>query len=101
MPPAAASSLSIFSLPSKSLLRQFPRAGIFACVLFLALVTLPSQARAWGCEGHQVIALLAEKHLTQHALAMAKRILADSPIDPTLSRYCKEGSTDPDRKSVV
>ncbi|HWF13169.1 MAG TPA: S1/P1 nuclease, partial [Candidatus Acidoferrales bacterium] len=53
------------------------------------------QTRAWGCEGHQIIALLAEKHLTPHALEMAKKILADSPIDPSLSRYCKEGGTDP------
>jgi hypothetical protein len=56
---------------------------------------LPSEARAWGCEGHQVVALLAEKHLTPHALAMVKKILADSPIDPNLSRYCKEGGVDP------
>jgi hypothetical protein len=41
-----------------------------------------------------VIALLAEKHLTPHALAMAKQILADGPIDPSLSRYCKEGGID-------
>ena len=26
---------------------------------------------------------------------MAKKILADGPIDPSLSRYCKEGGTDP------
>jgi hypothetical protein len=56
---------------------------------------LPSEARAWGCKGHQVVALLAEKHLTPHALAMVKKILADSPIDPNLSRYCKEGGVDP------
>ncbi|MGC2029149.1 MAG: S1/P1 nuclease, partial [Steroidobacteraceae bacterium] len=47
-----------------------------------------------GCEGHQVIALLAEKHLTPHALAIEKKILVDSPIDPSLSRYCKEGGID-------
>jgi hypothetical protein len=58
-------------------------------------VSLPAPARAWGCEGHQVVALLAEKHLTPHALAMAKKILADGPIDPSLSRYCKEGGADP------
>jgi hypothetical protein len=41
-----------------------------------------------------VIALLAERHLTPHALAMAKQILAEAPIDPSLSRYCKEGGID-------
>jgi S1/P1 Nuclease len=95
MPPATVVSISFHSLPGKLLFRHFLRAGIFACFLFSAIVSLPSQARAWGCEGHQVIALLAEKHLTPNALAMAKKILADSPIDPTLDRYCKEGRTDP------
>ena len=70
------------------------RAGIFASFLILSIVSLPASARAWGCEGHQVIALLAEKHLTPHALATAKQILADSPIDPSLSRFCKEGGID-------
>ena len=85
---------------SFSLLRRgsFPRgflhAGLFVSLLFFAVVSLPAPARAWGCEGHQVIALLAEKHLTPHALAMAKKILADGPIDPSLSRYCKEGGID-------
>ena len=60
-----------------------------------AVASLPAPARAWGCEGHQVIALLAEKHLTPHALAMAKKILADGPIDPSLNRYCKEGGSRP------
>jgi hypothetical protein len=78
-----------------SLPRQYLRAGIFACILVLAVVSLPAPARAWGCEGHQVVALLAEKHLTPHALAVAKKILAEGPIDPSLSRYCKPGAVDP------
>jgi hypothetical protein len=83
------------TLPRRdSLPRQFLRAGILACLLILAVVSLPAPARAWGCEGHQVIALLAEKQLTPHALAMAKKILAEGPIDPSLSRFCKEGRTD-------
>ena len=56
-------------------------------------MSLPAPARAWGCEGHQVVALLAEKHLTPHALAMAKKILAEGPIDPSLNRYCKPGGS--------
>jgi nuclease S1 len=55
----------------------------------------PSSAWAWGCEGHQVVALLAERNLSPHALAMVMQILRDGPIDPSLSRYCKEGGTDP------
>ncbi len=76
-------------------LRQFLRAGIGACLLLIAIVSMPASAHAWGCEGHQVVALLAEKHLTPRALAMAKKILADSPVDPSLSRYCKQGGSDP------
>ena len=55
----------------------------------------PSSAWAWGCEGHQVVALIAERNLTPHALAMVMQILLDSPIDPSLSRYCKDGGADP------
>ena len=95
MPPATDSSHPFSSLPGKSLFRKLVQAGVFASLLFLGTVSFPTQARAWGCEGHQVVALLAEKHLSPHALAMAKKILADSPIDPTLSRYCKEGGIDP------
>jgi hypothetical protein len=75
--------------------QQIFRGTILACAAVFALVSLPTPARACGCEGHQVIALLAEKHLTPHALAMAKKILADGPIDPGLSRYCKNGGSDP------
>ncbi|HXP82169.1 MAG TPA: S1/P1 nuclease [Verrucomicrobiae bacterium] len=81
-------------LRGNSLPRQTLRAAILACLLFFALVSLPAPARAWGCEGHQVVALLAEKHLTPHALAMTKKILAEGPIDPSLSRYCRPGAVD-------
>ena len=70
------------------------RAGVFAGCLATALACMPTQARAWGCEGHQVVALIAEKHLTPHARAMVKEILVAGPIDPKLSRYCKEGGID-------
>ena len=53
-----------------------------------------STARAWGCEGHQIVAYVAEAHLHPHARAMALKILAASPIDPTLSRYCQPRSND-------
>jgi hypothetical protein len=41
------------------------------------------------------VALIAERNLTPRALAMVKQILRDGPIDPSLSRYCKEGGADP------
>jgi len=95
MPGGAVVPFSHSLLRRNSLPRQFLRAGIFACLLVSAIMSLPAPARAWGCEGHQVVALLAEKHLSPHAFAMAKKILAEGPIDPSLSRYCKEGGTDP------
>lgn len=65
-----------------------------AALLVLAAFCAPTPARAWGCEGHQIVALLAEKHLTPNAVEMVKEILAASPIDPALSRFCKEGNID-------
>jgi hypothetical protein len=66
-------------------------------ILFLAAIVLacaPS-AGAWGCQGHQIIAFIAEAHLTPRARATALQILAASPIDPSLPRYCQPRSTDP------
>jgi hypothetical protein len=87
-------SFSLTLLRQNSLPRQFLRAGIFACLFVFVFASLPAPARAWGCEGHQVVALLAEKHLTPHALSMAKKILSEGPIDPSLNRYCKPGAVD-------
>jgi hypothetical protein len=91
----AAALSSLRSLPRYLLPRQILRAGLLSSFLLIAVASLPAPASAWGCKGHQVVALLAEKHLNSRALAMAKKILLDGPIDPALSRYCKEGGTDP------
>ena len=74
--------------------RVFIRGAIFTSFAIATALCLPTSARAWGCEGHQVIASLAEKHLTPQALAAVNKILSSSPIDPTLDRYCKERGTD-------
>jgi len=60
------------------------------CAAFAALAVLgiAPAARAWGCEGHQIVALIAEKHMTPHARSEALKVLALGPIDPSLSRYC-------------
>ena len=60
---------------------------------FAFIVASPS-AHAWGCKGHETVALIAEAHLTPAARAMAFKILAASPIDPALSRSCKEPNLD-------
>lgn len=58
------------------------------------LLATPS-ARAWGCKGHQVVALIAENYLHPHAREAALRILAASPISPELRRYCGDSGLDP------
>jgi hypothetical protein len=58
------------------------------------LVMAPS-AWGWGCKGHQVIALIAERNLNPHARAAAMQILAASPIRRDLRRYCGDSGLDP------
>ena len=68
----------------------------FGCILlfiFGFLIATPC-AWAWGCEGHQMIASIAEKHLNARAAKMSRQILADSPIDAALARYCKQKGLD-------
>jgi nuclease S1 len=68
---------------------------IFAIFVAAILsVAAAPEARAWGCEGHQTIALIAEMHLDPHALATVEKILKDNPIDPSLKRWCQPVSTD-------
>jgi hypothetical protein len=64
------------------------------CLVTGLLLFAPSSTWAWGCQGHQVVALIAEKHLTPHARAMVEKILKDGPIEPTLNRYCKDAPAD-------
>jgi hypothetical protein len=75
-------------------------------LFIVALVTGAGaqSARAWGCKGHQTIALIAEKHLTPEARELVEKLLSENPIDPQLKRYCgifagdllADGSTWPD-----
>jgi len=59
-----------------------------ACVWLLgaALILLFSPVRAWswGCEGHQAVAMIAEKHMNRHALERVNQLLRSVPIDPAL-----------------
>jgi hypothetical protein len=62
----------------------------FATIVLLplaALATVPS-AQAWGCQGHQIIALLAERHLNDRAQRNAVYLLSTAPMDLNLTRYC-------------
>jgi hypothetical protein len=61
----------------------------------LLLLTWPApSARAWGCKGHQTVALIAEKHLTPEALQMIQKLFGGSPIDPKLKRWCGNATGD-------
>lgn len=60
-----------------------------------ALPLLATTAFGWGCEGHQMIALIARAHLTPAASQAVDRLLRENPIDPSLSRYCKDRPDDP------
>jgi hypothetical protein len=55
----------------------------------LALLIPASPAFGWGCEGHQIVALIARAHLTPAAAAAVDRLLAENPADPALNHYCK------------
>jgi len=63
--------------------------------LLAALLFTARGAKAWGCEGHQTVALIAKKHLNPRALAMVEKILRENPIDPTLKRFCPSEGLDP------
>ncbi len=68
-------------------------------VSWIAVCTLAGSlgvptVRAWGCKGHQTVALIAEKHLAPEALQMVQKLLGDNPIDPKLRRWCGNATTD-------
>ncbi|MBZ5539079.1 MAG: S1/P1 nuclease [Acidobacteriia bacterium] len=65
------------------------RHGLLILVLAAAAALFFSPvAQAWGCKGHQTVALLAEKHLTPAAKQMFVALLQNNPVDPKLKRFC-------------
>jgi len=67
--------------------------GICA-VAILALGASAPAANAWGCKGHQTVALIAEKHLTPEAKQFVDSLLSANPIDPSLKRWCGNATSD-------
>jgi hypothetical protein len=59
----------------------------FVLLISVALFAA-SSARAWGCKGHQTVALIAGKYLTPEARQFVDKLLTENPIDPKLRRYC-------------
>lgn len=54
--------------------------SILILVASLGLVVLPSAARAWGPEGHEIVAVIAEHYLTPVAQEKAKDILGSKKL---------------------
>ncbi len=65
----------------------------FALIALAEFASAPA-AQAWGCKGHQTVALIAEKHLTPEANQMVQTLLKGNPIDPALKRYCGDATRD-------
>jgi len=55
---------------------RFPRRYLFACILLVAAGAVPHPALAWGDEGHEIIALIAEHYLDPAARAKVILLLA-------------------------
>jgi hypothetical protein len=63
--------------------------------LLLLAMTLPIvPAFGWGCDGHQMVALIARAHLTPAASAAVDKILGASPINPGHYRFCQDEPAD-------
>ncbi|HYA62557.1 MAG TPA: S1/P1 nuclease [Candidatus Sulfotelmatobacter sp.] len=68
-----------------------------AARFLFALAVLPCAATstwAWGCKGHQTVALIAEKHLSPEAHEFVDKLLSENPVDPQLKRYCGNSTRD-------
>jgi S1/P1 Nuclease len=65
-----------------------PKWCVAAGFLVLAPLLSAPNAQAWGCKGHQTVALIAEKYLTPEASQAVLALLTANPIDPQLKRYC-------------
>jgi nuclease S1 len=60
--------------------------------LLISIGGFEQTAHAWGCEGHEIVALIAMKQLeAKHSPALQKAVavLQKSPIPATLHRFCK------------
>jgi hypothetical protein len=66
-----------------------------AVLALLFLQGLACEAsRAWGCKGHQTVALIAEMQLTPEARKFVNKLLTENPVDPQLKRFCGNSSKD-------
>lgn len=64
------------------------RCALTAATALLAMSLAVPAAQAWGCKGHQTVALIAERHLTPEAKELVFRLLGAKSIEPQVKRYC-------------
>jgi hypothetical protein len=57
--------------------RQFRATALLLGALTMCVCAQP--VGAWGCKGHQTVALVAEKHLTPEARALVDKLLGENP----------------------
>lgn len=62
--------------------------------IFLLGLMLSSPAWGWWCEGHEMVALIAEKHLSPAALSAVMALLKSQPVDASVQRFCKDTPND-------
>ena len=67
-------------------------AAVIAAVT--ALSSIPRTVSAWGCDGHHIVALIAQKHLQGSDAAAAAKLLTEHPIEPSLKRFCNAKGLD-------
>lgn len=58
-----------------------PRRVSLALVIILAAISSPQSGFAWGREGHEVVALVAERYMTESAKTTASELLDGSSIE--------------------
>jgi S1/P1 Nuclease len=68
--------------------------AILLAVAFAILLS-GSPANAWGCKGHETVALIAERHLSPEAKEFVLALLKENPVDPQVKRYCGSAVNDP------
>ena len=69
------------------------RVPLILFVVLTFLLQIPP-ALAWGCKGHQTVALIAEKYLSPETRQLVDKLLAENPVDPQLKRYCGNATRD-------
>jgi hypothetical protein len=72
-----------------------PLQRLFCVLVLFLLPTTSIPAHAWGCEGHEVVALIALKNLTPQVAKQVDAILTASPVSATLRRFCRTSGLPP------